>query len=86
MIRFYGTERSLPRWREIVAETTGKECTPIKARKTKSIVRHTFDADLTAADRQSLMAHWYAETGIEGATDAQGRPLAWNCCIAFKQV
>ena len=80
MIQFYGTKQCMVKWREIVIATTGKPCTGVVQDEGRS----RFDVELTDEDRQSLMAYWYKETGIEGCNDAQGRPLMWNDCVAFK--
>jgi len=85
MIRFFGTETCLPRWREIVIELTGKPCTEIIPAPARSNVSFQFDADIDNADRETLMVPWRQETGIPGVTDAQSRPLLWNCCVAYEE-
>jgi hypothetical protein len=84
MIRFYGLHESLAKWRDVVAARVGKQGGAVTLKPDRFGGRHYFDVDLTDSDRQLLTQDWHAPSGT--SNDAQGRPLTWNCCIAFEEL
>ena len=77
-MRFFGTLTYLSRWREIVKEVTGKQCSEIVFSE-KSI--HRFDVDLTDDDRDKIFTHWGSETDVPDA-----KKTRWWLCITFSKI
>jgi hypothetical protein len=85
-VRFYGLPASLLQWRELLAGVVGREGTEIRTLLDNfKQERHYFEVTMTEADRQAMMAYWYAECGSPG-TKGGGQSLRWNDCISFEIV
>lgn len=73
--KFYGTEESIKKWKDVVSGVGGKDCSKV-AVTGKTIKRHTFSVTLDEAVIKTLMKfHWYKDSG-------NGMP--WNHCIVFE--
>jgi hypothetical protein len=82
-IRFYGTDRSLARWSEVVSARTGRTGQVALDKASVPANRPYLAVRLSAADLHALKEDWYALSGL-GET-ATGRPYRWNDCITWVQ-
>ncbi len=76
---------SLLKWRDIVIRVGGINVTEVVERDGCYIRRHTFDAELTSQQINTLQnEYWYAESGTGYL--AGGEPYKWNECIGFERL
>jgi hypothetical protein len=87
LIRFHGSKNSLTKWRLLVAQHVGKECSAVQTVPGPRGLPDFFycTVELTPAEREVLQKRlWYAEAGM--GTNGAGNPFRWNDCVGYDVV
>jgi hypothetical protein len=74
-MKFYGVQKAMIDWREILVDVLNKECNEVVQ---VDDIRYCFEVEMQEEDIQFLMKHYWYEKQV-------GQDMPWNWRVAFEK-